>query len=93
MAEATQRREVLYSGTVQGVGFRYTARMLAMRFAVRGFVKNLRGGEVQLVVEGEPDEVQRFLDAVRAEMGHYIAHAEEKTCPATGRFAGFEVRF
>ena len=36
-----ERREVYYFGRVQGVGFRYTARSLARRFEVAGFVRNL----------------------------------------------------
>ena len=34
-----QRREVYYSGRVQGVGFRFTVRAIAGRFAVSGFVR------------------------------------------------------
>ncbi len=91
--EARERREVYYSGRVQGVGFRYTARSLASRFAVAGYVKNLRDGRVELVVEGAPEEVSALLAAVRREMGYYIAAVQETAKPATGRLHGFEVRF
>ena len=57
-----QRCEIYYSGRVQGVGFRYTVRSIAGRFAVTGFVKNLRDGRVQLVAEGLAEEIQRFLE-------------------------------
>jgi len=87
------RIEVLYSGHVQGVGFRYTARGLARGFLVTGFVKNLPDGGVELVAEGAPDEVRRFLDAIAAEMGHYIHSAAETPGPASGRYQGFAVRF
>ncbi|OHB70571.1 MAG: hypothetical protein A2V70_13755 [Planctomycetes bacterium RBG_13_63_9] len=90
---AEQRREVYYSGRVQGVGFRYTVRRVAMRLAVTGFVKNLPDGRVQLVAEGPADQVRRFLDAVDAEMGYYITDAQASTGPATGRFASFDIRF
>ena len=89
---AVERHEVYYSGRVQGVGFRYTARWVARRFAVTGFVKNLPDGRVHLVAEGRPDELRRFLDAVDAEMGHYVVDRQEQTGPATGRFQGFEMR-
>ena len=88
-----ERRELYYSGRVQGVGFRYTVRSLAMRFAVAGFVRNLPDGRVELVVEGRPDEIRLFLDTVRAEMGHYVTGVQEQTSSATGRFRGFEIRF
>ena len=91
--DAAERREVYYSGRVQGVGFRYTVRTVATRFAVTGFIRNLADGRVQLVVEGGPGELRRFLDAVDAEMGHYVAQTQEQTAPITGRFQGFEIRF
>ncbi|MGA2034194.1 MAG: acylphosphatase [Thermoguttaceae bacterium] len=90
---ATERREANYSGNVQGVGFRYTVRALAAGFAVTGFVKNLSDGRVEIVVEGEPREVQAFLKAVRAEMRRYIADVQETTSPSTGRFSSFDIRF
>ena len=86
------QREVYYAGRVQGVGFRYTARMLADRFDVTGFVRNLPDGRVQLAVEGATAEVDKFLDAVKAEMGYYIEDVQELERPAVGRFHGFEVR-
>lgn len=90
---ADERREVYYSGRVQGVGFRYTVRWVATRFAVAGFVKNLPDGRVQLVAEGPPDQLRGFLEAVDREMGQYIVDAQEQAGPTTGRFRGFEIRF
>jgi len=88
-----ERREVHYSGRVQGVGFRYTVRSLAGRYDVSGFVKNLRDGRVQLVAEGPPGEVAGLLEAVRGAMGRYIHDEHEETGPATGEFGGFDIRF
>jgi acylphosphatase len=92
-AADAQRREVHYSGRVQGVGFRYTVRGLAAGFDVKGYVKNLPDGRVQLVLEGPPDEVQGLLNVIRAEMGRYVTSVDETRSPATGRFQGFEIRF
>jgi acylphosphatase len=90
---AEERREVYYSGRVQGVGFRYTVRWVASRFAVTGFVRNLSDGRVQLVAEGRPGEIQRMIEAVDEQMGQYIAETQEHVAPASGRFQAFEIRF
>lgn len=87
-----QQREVLYAGTVQGVGFRFTVRSVATGFDVTGFVRNLSDGRVQLVVEGMSDEVAAFLDAIKGEMAHYIRDVQEVVRPATGRFQSFQIR-
>ncbi|MEN6405143.1 MAG: acylphosphatase [Thermoguttaceae bacterium] len=87
-----QQREIYYAGHVQGVGFRYTVRSLAAGFDVTGFVRNLPDGRVQVVVEGQPREIDEFLDSVQREMSHYIQAAHQTTLSATGRFAMFEIR-
>jgi acylphosphatase len=89
---ATERREIYFSGRVQGVGFRYTAREIAARYAVRGWVQNLPDGRVLVVVEGGASTLDRFLAAVTGEMDRYIDHAETAVLPATQEFASFEVR-
>ncbi len=91
--EEAQRREVYYSGRVQGIGFRYTARRIALQFAVTGYVKNLPDGRVELVVEGRAEEIQAMLRAVQTEMGRYIRDVRETPSRATGGFSSFDVRF
>ncbi len=91
-SERAVRREILFSGRVQGVGFRYTTRQIAGRFPVTGYVQNLPDGRVQLVAEGASAEVERFVTAVTTEMADYIHSQNEESVPATGEFAAFEVR-
>ena len=91
--EEARRRQVHYSGRVQGVGFRYTVRRIALQFAVKGYVKNLADGRVELVVEGRPEEIEAMLRAVKAEMGRYIRDVYETPSRATGGFSSFDVRF
>jgi acylphosphatase len=91
---ARERRHVYYSGWVQGVGFRFTARHLARGFDVAGFVRNLPDGRVELVAEGDSSEVNALLAAIRRELGDKIRDAEEtaeiaEEPPATG----FEIRY
>ena len=88
-----QRREVYYSGRVQGVGFRYRVCRIAMQFTVTGYVRTIPDGRVELVVEGRPEEVQSLLQAVRAEMDRYIRDVHETPSRATGGFSSFDVRF
>jgi len=91
-ADTTQRCTVLYSGRVQGVGFRYTACSIAHRYDLSGFVRNLADGRVELVAEGEPHEVDAFRREVRERFFGYIRDERSDVQPATGEFAGFDVR-
>lgn len=87
-----ERRELHFHGRVQGVGFRYTTCEIAERFAVSGYVQNLPDGSVKLVAEGEPDELERFLGAVTAELARYIGNIESRAAAASGEFAGFRIK-
>jgi acylphosphatase len=87
------RRRVYYSGDVQGVGFRYTARSLGRQREVGGFVRNLSDGRVELVAEGEEAEVLAFLGEVEEAMRGYIRGTQVVEEAPTGVSTGFGVAF
>ena len=68
-----KQMQVLFSGRVQGVGFRYTACRIASSFGVMGFVRNLMTGDVEVVAEGSEQELVDFLDEIRgSHLGRHI---------------------
>jgi acylphosphatase len=86
------RMHVFYSGFVQGVGFRYTAKSVAAGFEVTGLVRNLVDGRVELAAEGEKAELEAFRQAIReAGLGHFIRDEQASWSEATGEFRGFEI--
>lgn len=85
------RRTVYYSGRVQGVGFRYTAQSIAQEFRVSGYVRNLPDGRVELVAEGEPGEVERFVARVGEVMKRNIHEVRVSDAAATGQYKGFTI--
>ena len=87
-----QRRTYYFTGYVQGVGFRFTARQAASGRRVTGFVRNLADGRVELVLEGPDAEMDAVLDRITAELGENINDTACETSPATGEFRGFEIR-
>ena len=84
-------KRVHYRGQVQGVGFRYTTWNVAKHYTVGGYVKNLPGGDVELVAEGNAAEVDRFLKAVAERMAEYISGQRVDDIPEQG-FASFDIR-
>lgn len=87
-----RRRTLLYSGNVQGVGFRYTTASLAQGWPVRGFVQNLPDGRVKLVVEGEERHLNALEKAIHERLGEYIANVTRDVTPPRGEFTSFEIR-
>ena len=88
------RLHASFSGTVQGVGFRFTVRRIAEQYEISGFVKNLANGQVEVVVEGDREVVENFIHAVcNSSLRDYIGNAEKEWEPATGEYKEFEIRF
>ncbi len=87
-----ERAFVIYSGRVQGIGFRYTCRQLAKGFSVTGFVRNLEDGRVELAAEGERDEVRAFLDAIqKSHLKSFIRTQILDWRPATREWRDFHI--
>ena len=86
-----ERVRVIYSGTVQHVGFRWRAIDASHGIAVTGFVRNLPDGNVELVAEGARAEVERLLAAVDARLGYLIVRADASWSAASGEFRSFGV--
>jgi acylphosphatase len=88
-----KRASVLYTGRVQGVGFRYTVREIACGYDVTGYVRNLADGRVELIAEGIEDEVRAFVQAIRvSQLGSHIRNADVNWSAATEEFRGFDIR-
>ena len=87
-----QQLHVFYSGRVQGIGFRFTVKMLARGFDVSGTVRNLADGRVELAAEGARSELEEFRKAIQdSELGHFIRGEETDWGKAKNEFRGFEI--
>ena len=89
-----RRVHIFYSGRVQGVGFRMTVEETAQAMGVVGWVKNLRDGRVELVVEADEAILQRFLSAIRSgSMKNFISQVDVSWSNASETFNEFEIRY
>jgi acylphosphatase len=89
-SEAT-RKHCFFEGRVQGVGFRYTTRNIAINYDVTGYVRNLPDGRVELVAEGPEQEVSNFVDAVADRMNRFVAGISQRQEPVSGQFVNFSI--
>lgn len=89
----TKRVHVFYSGSVQGVGFRYTARDIAEELGISGWVKNLRDGRVEVIAEAEKETLQQFLDSIKGQFKNYIEDIDISWQDASSEFDNFDIRF
>ncbi|MBN2112304.1 acylphosphatase, partial [Candidatus Woesearchaeota archaeon] len=81
-------------GRVQGVFFRSAAKKEADKLNLKGYVKNMPGGNVEVVAEGEKEDLRYFLDWCRK--GPVLSYVEKVDAgwePPTKEFGSFEVRY
>lgn len=87
-----QRLRILYTGHVQGVGFRYTVKSLAPGFEVTGTIRNCSDGRVELLAEGARDELRAFQRAIQdSGLGRLITHEEVSWSEAENNIRGFTI--
>ena len=65
MSERFVRARVLIHGHVQGVAYRAFARASALKCGVRGGVRNLTDGGVEIEAEGEQEAIETFVESLK----------------------------
>lgn len=88
------RVEIVVNGLVQGVGFRYFVIRAANKLNLFGFVKNLPGGEVFAVAEGEKYLLDEFVEKVKIGPMHArVKNFHVEWSDSRNEFNNFEVRY
>lgn len=85
------RWHIIFSGRVQGVGFRYTCKETAPKHGVVGWVKNLSDGSVEMVVEGETAAIRRYVDDVCNTTYGRVEDRKIVKFDATGEFDSMKI--
>ena len=86
-------QKIIFSGRVQGVGFRYQTKEIALGFDIIGSVRNLPDGTVELIVEGEKEEVREFLHEIIEEsnLSHHILEVNQRNIAPLENVKGFTI--
>jgi acylphosphatase len=85
-------KHLLVRGRVQGVGYRYFALAAANRWGIRGYVRNLPGGEVEIHAEGGEEALRLFKDELlRGPRMSRVREIIEQDLPM-GSYSEFSIR-
>ncbi len=85
---------VIFYGLVQGVGFRYFVKSKADKYGIKGFVRNLPDGTVEVVAEADEERLKEFLNAIQN--GPPLAEVRDmkfEFLDKEGGFESFEIRY
>jgi len=83
---------VLFSGVVQGVGFRFVAKRLADRHRLKGWVKNVFSGQVELLVKGNRQSLDNFIKELKDEFREKVTNVEIEEIDSSGEYSSFQIR-
>jgi len=87
--EKRTARHLRIRGRVQGVGYRESMRYEAERLGVTGWVRNLRNGSVEAIVDGEAQAVEAIIAWARTgPRGAHVVAVDVSECEGT--FSGFD---
>lgn len=86
------RLHIRYSGRVQGVGFRMTARAIAEAANLTGWVRNEEDGSVTLELQGPVPLVREALTRIPRVTRGRVERAHESPRPVDPSERGFEIR-
>lgn len=93
MEKKIVRVEILVTGLVQGVGFRYFVYQNAKLLGLKGFTKNLYSGEVYTVAEGSKENLEEFIKKLKiGPMHSQVRDHSVKWTESKNEFTDFEIR-
>ena len=85
--------KAIVSGSVQGVGYRYFVQDCAERMKLKGFVRNLQNGKVEVHAEGNESALGKFLEMIEAKGGlMHVKKIETEWKEPKKEFSRFEIR-
>jgi acylphosphatase len=88
-----KRVHAIYSGSVQGVGFRFACERAASSSGLNGWVRNMDDGRVEIVCEGREADIKEFLEKIYSIFNTSIRDIDVRWADATGEFGSFDIRF
>lgn len=86
------RKQIIFYGWVQGVGFRYRARNAAERYDCTGWIHNEYDGSVCMEIQGTEDAIDQVILAIEAGRYIRIENMYVKTLPTQSEERGFRTR-
>ncbi len=86
-------KHIVFSGRVQGVGFRFTALNVANRYGLKGYVRNLPDGEVEMLVQGPAEMIDDCIRDLQDSFVGTISHIDIEDVTPDPKLTDFRITF
>ena len=86
-------RKIVFSGRVQGVGFRFTALNIASRYELKGYVRNIPAGDVEMVAQGPAEAIDDCIRDLQDSFVGSINHIDIEEATPDPKLTDFRITF
>ena len=86
-------RKIVFSGRVQGVGFRFTALNIASRCGLTGYVRNIPDGEVEMLAQGSAEMIDDCIRDLQDSFVGSISHIDIEPATPDPKITDFRITF
>jgi acylphosphatase len=86
-------RKIVFSGRVQGVGFRFTALNIASRYELNGYVRNIPDGEVEMLAQGTAEMIDECVRDLQDSFVGTINHIDIEEAIPDPKITDFRITF
>jgi acylphosphatase len=88
------RVHIRVSGVVQGVGYRFFTRSHATKMGIKGYVRNMPDGTVEIEAEADREKIDSFIEKLnQGPPAADVSEIETEEVSGKKKYDGFEVRF
>ena len=86
-------RKIVFSGRVQGVGFRFTALNIASRYELKGYVRNISDGSVEMLAHGSAEMIDECVRDIQDSFVGSISHIDIDEATPDPKITDFRITF
>jgi len=86
-------KHIIFTGRVQGIGFRFTALDIANRYRLTGLVRNAPDGTVEMITQGPADDIADCIRGIKEAFEGYIRETKTEEIPPDPKYTNFKIAF
>lgn len=86
-------KRIIFTGRVQGVGFRFTAHSVARHCRLKGFIRNLPDGNVEMLAQGQAEDIDNCLSLIKETFADCIRDIQLEDIEPDNKYEDFRITF
>jgi acylphosphatase len=86
-------KHIVFSGSVQGVGFRFTALNIANHYRLTGYVRNLPNGTVEMLAQGPAQIIDSCVRDIEDSFSGCVRQTEVQPATPDPKLTDFRITF